>query len=271
MSRLIAALRLFAIIGLFASVSTTAFAASGTPEAAAQPSVFVRTAPGLGPILTDASGKTLYLFTKDTTESQSVCEGDCMTNWPPFTADEPLTLPGNVDGALTTFDRTDGSKQVAYNGIPLYYFAGDANPGDVNGQGKGDVWFVVAPGSQFGSVATPTPEQASTPAPSDSTTIDVSLSEFTIMVSQTEFKVGVEYTFNVTNDGQYQHQFVIEKAGDNYKALEAGGKEAEIEPFDAGKTETLTWTFTEAGNYQFACHVMSHYAMGMAVTVHVTA
>jgi predicted lipoprotein with Yx(FWY)xxD motif len=33
---------------------------------------------------------------------------------------------------------------VTYGGKPLYYFAGDAKPGDVKGQGVGSVWFAVA-------------------------------------------------------------------------------------------------------------------------------
>jgi predicted lipoprotein with Yx(FWY)xxD motif len=228
-----------------------------------QVDVLVSHSPELGSFLTDTAGMTLYLFTKDTEPNASVCEGDCLANWPPFVAEDPLTLPSGVDGELTSFDRGDGTMQVAYNGIPLYYFAGDANPGETNGQAVGDVWYVVAPGAEFGVTATPD-------AMMDATTIDVSLSEFTIMASQTEFKVGVEYTFNVTNDGEYQHEFVIEQAGANDEPLEADGNEAEIEPFDGGETNTLTWTFTEAGNYQFACHVMNHYSMGMAVTIHVT-
>jgi len=98
----------------------------------------------LGPFLTDAEGMTLYLFTKDT-EGVSNCYDQCATNWPPFVAEEPLTLPEGVGGELTLIDRTDGSKQVAYNGVPLYYYAADTNPGDTTGQDKGEVWYVVAP------------------------------------------------------------------------------------------------------------------------------
>ena len=94
-----------------------------------------------GPILTDDAGLTLYRFTNDT-EGVSVCEGDCATAWPP--------LPGGAiaaDGAdaalIGTIDRADGTTQTTYNGWPLYYFANDAAPGDTNGQGVNDVWFVV--------------------------------------------------------------------------------------------------------------------------------
>lgn len=103
-----------------------------------------------GAFLTDASGRTIYLFTKDTQASQSVCADKCATTWPPVTPTDATALPDGVPGQLTTFDRADGTQQVAYNGIPLYYFAKDAKAGDVNGQGIGGVWFIVPPGATFG-------------------------------------------------------------------------------------------------------------------------
>jgi len=117
----------------------------------------------LGAFLTDASGRTMYLYEKDTQANQSVCTGQCAAAWPPVTASDATALPDGVSGKLTTFDRADGTKQVAYNGIPLYYFAKDAKAGDVNGQGIGGVWFVVPPGATFGPYppapgkGTPTP------------------------------------------------------------------------------------------------------------------
>jgi predicted lipoprotein with Yx(FWY)xxD motif/uncharacterized cupredoxin-like copper-binding protein len=258
---------------LLLGMSATAFA-QATPEATPEPppiTVFVRQDPALGPILTDPNGMTLYLFTNDTVPGESTCYDECATNWPIFTADEPLGLPGNVEGELTTITRTDGTTQVAYNGIPLYYFARDTQPGETNGQGRGDVWYVVHPGQQFGAMASPTagePPLAATPSADGSVTVE--LTEFTILVSQTEFKVGQAYTFNVTNIGQFPHEFYIEPAGANGEPLEANGEEAEVEPLESGASGTLTWTFTEAGIYQFACHVRTHYPMGMAVTIHVT-
>ena len=257
------------MLGLALAPVASAFA-QATPEGEeAQPTVFVRQDPALGTILTDPNGMTLYLFTKDTVANESVCEGDCLANWPAFTAEEPLMLPNRVDGELTLFDRSDGTKQVAYNGIPLYYWINDKAPGDTTGQAVGDVWWVVAPGAQMGAGAPMGTPEASPEASMDGT-VQVSLSEFTIEASQTEFKVGETYTFEVTNDGEFPHEFVIEKAGAVDEPLEANGEEAEIEPFDGGTSQTITWTFTEAGNFQFACHVMSHYPMGMALTIHVT-
>ncbi|MEJ7838108.1 MAG: hypothetical protein WKF81_04785 [Thermomicrobiales bacterium] len=124
---------------------------TGSPEAtpdaspaAAASSVLVSETAELGTFFTDADGMTLYLFSNDT-EGVSNCDGDCLVNWPAFVADEPLTLPDGVSGELTLIDRADGSQQVAYNGIPLYYYAADSEAGDTTGQGRGDVWYVVAP------------------------------------------------------------------------------------------------------------------------------
>lgn len=262
---------LLAMLALLAATSQSALAQS-TPEAEPPPTVFVRQDPALGPILTDPNGMTLYLFTADTVEGESTCYEQCATNWPPFTATEPLTLPGGVDGELTTITRTDGTTQVAYNGIPLYLWIKDTQPGDTTGQGVGDVWYVVHPGQQFGATASPVaaPGLAPVTTPSAANEVTVSLTEFTIAASQTEFKVGETYTFVVQNIGQFPHEMYIEPAGAVGEPLEANGEEAEIEPMDGGASGTLTWTFTEPGTFQIACHVRSHYPMGMALTIQVT-
>lgn len=261
---------------LLATLATTpmlrgarsAFAqATPAPES---PTVFVRQDPAFGPFFSDPEGRTLYLFTKDTTEGQSTCTGDCLAAWPAFTAGGALALPADVPGELTSFTRDDGSEQVAYNGIPLYYYAADVEPGDAYGQGVGGVWFVVAPGEEFGAApmmqATPAPA-AATPAAAGS--VDVTLTEFSVMASTTTFKVGEAYTFAVKNIGQYTHEFYIEPAGAMGEPLEANGEEAEIEDIESGADASLEWTFTEVGNFQFACHIMDHYPKGMALTIHV--
>jgi len=129
-------------------------AGTATPAEVSSMTVLVASTPELGEFLTDAQGRTLYLFTNDTEMGVSTCGGQCLANWPAYTATEPLTLPEDVAGTLALVDTPDGVQTVAYNGIPLYYFAGDTEPGQTNGQGVGGVWWVVAPGQQFGE-ATP--------------------------------------------------------------------------------------------------------------------
>jgi len=101
----------------------------------------------LGNILTDSQGRTLYRFTKDTVNTSSACYGKCATTWPPLliTDGNPVAgegVDGNLLGVLT---RTDGGRQVMFNGLPLYYYAPDTTIGDTNGQGVGKSWFIVKP------------------------------------------------------------------------------------------------------------------------------
>lgn len=100
----------------------------------------------LGDYLVAPNGMTLYMFTNDEMGASS-CADECAANWPPFTVRENdrLAAAEGIEGELTTFARADGDLQVAYNGMPLYYFAEDAAPGDTTGQGRGDVWYVVNP------------------------------------------------------------------------------------------------------------------------------
>ena len=100
-----------------------------------------------GGILADADGNVLYLFTPDE-QGESTCYDDCEANWPVFNG--PAWSGAGIDGDLVTLaERTDGTKQLSYNGWPLYYFANDAAPGDTNGQGAGDVWYVVTPAGEL--------------------------------------------------------------------------------------------------------------------------
>jgi predicted lipoprotein with Yx(FWY)xxD motif len=88
----------------------------------------------LGQILVDSDGMTIYLFEKDTSGDASTCSGACAESWPPVTVKGDATAGDGVDASkLTTFKRDDGTTQVAYNGHPLYLYAGDSAPGDTNG------------------------------------------------------------------------------------------------------------------------------------------
>ena len=93
---------------------------------------------GFGSVLVDENGMTLYSFDKDET-NMSNCYDQCAVNWPPL-----LAKDGDMaDGDYTIVDRTDGTKQWAYDGMPLYYWIKDDKPGDTSGDGVGGVWHVV--------------------------------------------------------------------------------------------------------------------------------
>ena len=147
-----------ACTGALASLAVAGPMLAQSEEPAGEVYTVNATTTDLGTFLTGEDGKTLYYFAKDTAPGASVCEGDCVTNWPLFTieADETLAAGDGVTGVLASFPRADGTMQVSYDGRPLYYFAGDSAAGDTNGQGKGDVWFVAAvDGSLNGPAASP--------------------------------------------------------------------------------------------------------------------
>jgi predicted lipoprotein with Yx(FWY)xxD motif len=84
-------------------------------------------------------------LTKDE-DGKSSCYDDCAVTWPAFTVrGKAMAGPGVEVDWLATAERRDGTTQVTYKGMPLYYFSGDQQPGDSNGQGVGGVWFTVAP------------------------------------------------------------------------------------------------------------------------------
>jgi predicted lipoprotein with Yx(FWY)xxD motif len=100
----------------------------------------------LGQFLVGSNGMTVYSFANDEA-GVSNCSGDCATAWPPVTVPFPelVGAAANVTGELGTIEREDGTYQVTYNGMPLYYWQDDQAPGDTTGNGVGDVWSVVAP------------------------------------------------------------------------------------------------------------------------------
>lgn len=99
----------------------------------------------VGEILTDGSGRTLYMFTQDS-ENESACYDDCAEAWPPLVVSgEPAGGSGVEASLLGTTERENGDQQVTYAGMPLYYFASDESSGDITGQAVEDVWWVVSP------------------------------------------------------------------------------------------------------------------------------
>jgi predicted lipoprotein with Yx(FWY)xxD motif len=132
-----------------ASASPTAVAAASTPPptpappsptapAASGTTVQAASVGSLGMVLVDgASGRTVYTFTKDVKDSgTSACTASCLQRWPALTVPTG-TIPSagtGATGSLGTITRADdGTTQVTYNGLPLYFFSGDSAPGDANG------------------------------------------------------------------------------------------------------------------------------------------
>jgi predicted lipoprotein with Yx(FWY)xxD motif len=97
---------------------------------------------------------TSHTVTKDPA-NKSMCYGTCSKYWPPYLVAKGTTPAASmscIPGTFGTVARTDGTRQLSYDGAPLYAFLGDKKPGDMNGQGStasgGYWWVVVAAGKQ---------------------------------------------------------------------------------------------------------------------------
>jgi predicted lipoprotein with Yx(FWY)xxD motif len=150
---------------------STPAAAGSTPSASAQAAATVikTTSGSAGAFLTNDSGRAIYLWDKDTM-NMSMCSGACAGAWPPVTANGSVTAAGGATAKdLGTITRSDGTKQVTYDGHPLYYFEGDTGPGTDKGQGLngfGALWYLVAPSGSSITTAVTISGSGSTPASS---------------------------------------------------------------------------------------------------------
>ena len=133
--------------GIYGGGTTTTVTPAAPAAAAA--SVIVTQDMNLGPILTDAQGRTLYQFLPEK-GGKIVCTGACLGPWPPFLASS-VSAGSGVTGQVAVIQRPDGSKQVTYNTWPMYYFQSDTAPGQTKGQGIvafGGKWLVATPSLQ---------------------------------------------------------------------------------------------------------------------------
>jgi predicted lipoprotein with Yx(FWY)xxD motif len=126
-----------------------ASASTAPPKTASGQSATVGVAnSGLGNILVDSQGRTLYLFKKDS-GTKSACFGACATAWPPLRASGKPSVGSGANASMVgTTKRSDGKPQVTFNGHPLYLYQGDNKAGDTNGQGItafGGGWFALSP------------------------------------------------------------------------------------------------------------------------------
>jgi predicted lipoprotein with Yx(FWY)xxD motif len=132
-----------------AASSPAASSAGSSPAASGSGSTVITTATSGGnTFLTEANGQAVYLWAKDT-GGMSACTGACAGAWPPVTATGSVTASGSAKASeLGTITRSDGTKQVTYDGHPLYTFSGDSGPGTATGQGNdgfGAKWWLVSP------------------------------------------------------------------------------------------------------------------------------
>ncbi|MEP7287329.1 MAG: hypothetical protein ABI947_16355 [Chloroflexota bacterium] len=143
-------MRVLILLLLVFAVSPIVSSVSATPVYAADFTVSVSSSKDLGKFLVGKDGMTLYSFTVDPL-NETMCYDKCETAWPPLTvasADE-LKVADGIPGKFATITRKDGSLQVTYNGIALYYWFKDNKAGDTTGHRVGRVWWVVPPATAY--------------------------------------------------------------------------------------------------------------------------
>jgi len=140
-----------------AITSTTAAGGQQAP-AGTSPYYEVKTGAvaGLGTVLVNGQGLTLYMFVPDRQRGRSTCYHSCAEGWPPLRLPTGVSVPvagGRANPSLLgTATRQDGGQQVTYNGWPLYVWVGDTQPGQATGQGLdslGGYWYVLSPKGQI--------------------------------------------------------------------------------------------------------------------------
>ena len=152
------------------SNSTSPSAAAAGVGSASSTMITTKTSSG-GSFLTNSAGRAIYLFMADSS-GKSACNGACAAAWPPVIATGQPTASGGAQSSdLSTITRSDGTKQVTYDGHPLYYFEGDTGPGTDKGQGLdgfGALWYLVAPSGSSITTAVTISGSGSAPASSPS-------------------------------------------------------------------------------------------------------
>jgi predicted lipoprotein with Yx(FWY)xxD motif len=148
-------------IPLLASVLVLAVAACGSSSPSStkakattktSPAVVItaKNEPGLGTVLVDSQGKTLYQFVPDAGKHVT-CTGSCASVWPPvmLAAGGKLGASGGVKASLLGSDpNPSGGRVVTYAGWPLYTYVADGSPGSHAGQAinvNGGLWYVMTP------------------------------------------------------------------------------------------------------------------------------
>lgn len=141
--------------------SSTPSSTSAAPSAAGTDLTVATT--GLGKIVVDGKGMTVYFYDPDKANSGfSACKGQCAAIWPALAPTTASPTFKGISGTVGKIGGTDGGMQITINGRPLYTYTGDSSPGNTNGQGIEGIWYVVSPAGDEMKSAKPT--TSTTPA-----------------------------------------------------------------------------------------------------------
>lgn len=139
-----------------APAAASSASSSATSSTAATSGVTIGTRhTGIGTVLVNAQGKTLYWFAIDTSTT-SKCTGACATYWPPVIGTPKAASGAKLTMGFGTITRSGGQLQATYDGHPLYTYAGDTSAGQTGGNGKnlsGGLWWAMTPSGAKPSAA----------------------------------------------------------------------------------------------------------------------
>jgi predicted lipoprotein with Yx(FWY)xxD motif len=146
-------LRLAAVVLLAALGLVAAAGASASSRAMSSPTVTTRSIKGLGVVLVNSKGRTLYVFMKDK-QRHVTCTGACASYWPPLKKGaSKSTAGGSAQSKLLGADRNPaGGKVVTYNKWPLYTYVADSAAGQAKGENvslSGGKWYVISPSGRL--------------------------------------------------------------------------------------------------------------------------
>jgi predicted lipoprotein with Yx(FWY)xxD motif len=150
MKRFVAPVAALAVVAALAIVGLGS-AAAGVKSAQKSVTVSTRSVKGLGQILVDSRGRTLYMFMPDKQKKVTCTSASCVAAWPPLKlpAGAKAAAAGKAKQALLSSDpNPKGGKVVTYARWPLYTYIGDSKPGQASGQAlnlNGGVWYVLSP------------------------------------------------------------------------------------------------------------------------------
>lgn len=136
------------------SAATPAASSTTSAPAAGAVQISTRTLPGLGSVVVNAKGQTLYVFSPDKAKKVT-CVGACAAVWPPLalSSGQKPGVSGQAKSSLVGSDPNPaGGRTVTYAGWPLYTYVTDTSPGTAHGQAlklNGGLWYVIAPSGKL--------------------------------------------------------------------------------------------------------------------------
>jgi predicted lipoprotein with Yx(FWY)xxD motif len=138
--------------GCGGSGSSSSTSATSTTKSSAGSAVEIssRTLPGLGAVLVNGQGRTLYIFVPDRAKKVT-CTGGCASIWPQVLlpgAAKPVASGAVKPSLLGSDPNPGGGRVLTYGGWPLYNYVADPTSGTASGEGvssSGGLWYVIAP------------------------------------------------------------------------------------------------------------------------------